>query len=171
MLGSGLLLGTGCAKTATTENGVLMHTDFDRLSGWVGDVPSLTRDKAHSGAYSIVVKPGLERSLGYDNTLSQLCDRRPTKIRLSAWILRTGSPPAAKLLVEIKNHEADTQLAGDSIDLGKEIRQPGTWQRVEHVLLVPQKASADSRLMVYMLGAGASQPTYLDDLTLSLVAE
>jgi hypothetical protein len=170
-LGLGLLLSTGCSKTTTDEQGLLMSNDFDHLSGWLDNAPSLTHDKAHSGTYSVVVKPGIERSLGYDITLGQLSSTRPYKIRISAWVIRTDDQHAAKLIVEIKDPSTGNQVFGDSIDLGKAVQKLNTWQRIEHVITVPPLVSATSHIIVYMSGTGASQPTYLDDLALRLVTK
>lgn len=170
-LGLGLLLGTGCSKTAGDEKDALMSNDFDHLNGWLDDAPSLTRDKAHSGIYSVVVKPGIAHSLGYNITLGQLSSTRPHKIRISAWVMRTGSQNAAKLVVEIKDPATGAQAFWDGIDLGKAVQKPNIWQHIEHVMMVPPMVPATAHIMVYMSGAGASQPTYLDDLALSLVAK
>jgi hypothetical protein len=148
-LGLGLLLSTGCSKTTTDEQGLLMSNDFDHLSGWLDNAPSLT----------------------HDVTLGQLSSTRPHKIRISAWVMRTDDPHAAKLIVEIKDPATGTQVFGDSIDLGKAVQKLNTWQHVEHVITVPPLVSATSHIMVYMSGTGASQPTYLDDLALRLVTK
>lgn len=169
-LGLVLLLG-GCAKNTTDEKDVLTSNDFDHLDGWVGDVPSLTREKAHSGAYSVVVQPGLEYSLGYSNPLGRLSITRPDKIRVSAWVMRTGDQNAAKLVTEIKDPANGNKLLWQALDLGKEVKKLNEWQHVEQVITVPPAVAATHRIMVYMWGAGAGQPTYLDDLTLSQVAK
>lgn len=148
-----------------------MSNDFDHLDGWVGDVPSLTRDKAHSGTYSVVVKPGIEYSLGYNNLLGRLSSTRPDKLRVSAWVMRTGDQNAAKLIVEIKDPATGARALWDGIDLGKEVPKLNTWQHIEHVITVPPTVASTSRIMVYMWGVGAGQPTYLDDLTISHVAK
>ncbi|QKG58350.1 hypothetical protein GKZ68_17975 [Hymenobacter sp. BRD128] len=170
-LGLGLLLGSGCSKTSAEEKDVLTSNDFDHLDGWVGDVPSLTREKAHSGAYSIVVQPGIEYGLGYSNPLGRLSTMRPDKIRISAWVMRTGDQNAAKLVAEIKDPATGAKALWEAIDLGKEVPKLNEWKHIEHVITVPPTVSATSRIMVYMWGAGAGQPTYLDDLTLSQVAK
>jgi hypothetical protein len=171
-LGLGVLLGTSCSKATTNEEDTLMRNDFDHLSGWLENIPSLTQDKAHSGAYSVVVKPGVERSLSYDITLGQLSSTRPYKIRISAWALRTGDQQAAKLVVEIKDPDKEgAQVLRDSIDLGKKVQKLNTWQRVEHIIAVPPLVPASSHIMVYMQGVKTGQPTYLDDLALSLVVK
>jgi hypothetical protein len=170
-LGLTLLLSTGCSQPVAENKDALMSNDFDHLSGWLDDAPSLTRDKAHSGAYSVVVKPGLDRSLNYDITLGQLSTTRPHKIRLSAWAMRTGNQGAAKLLVEIKDPATGAQAFREDIDLGKEVQKLNTWQHIEHVLEVPPLVPATAHIIVYMQRAGASQPTYLDDLALSRLAK
>jgi len=170
MLGLGLLLG-GCAKSDTEDKDVLTSNDFDHLDGWVGDVASLTRDKAHSGAYSVVVKPGIEYGLGYNNPLGRLSTTRPDKMRISAWIMRTGDQNAAKLVMEIKDPAGVAKPFWEALDLSKEAPKLNEWQHIEHVITVPPTVSATSRIMVYMWGAGAGQPTYLDDLTLSAAAK
>lgn len=170
-LGLSLLLSSGCSKTTAEEKDVLTSNDFDHLDGWVGDVPSLTRDKAHSGAYSLVVKPGLEYSLGYSNPLGRLSTTRPDKIRVGAWVMRTGDANSAKLVIEIKDPTTGEKAFWDGIDLAKEAPKLNAWQHIEHEIAVPPTVSANSRIQVYMWGAGVGQPTYLDDLTLSQVAK
>ncbi|RZK61549.1 MAG: hypothetical protein EOO59_04780 [Hymenobacter sp.] len=170
-LGLGLLLASGCSGTATDDKDVLTSNDFDHLDGWVGDVASLTRDKAHSGAYSVVVKPGLEYSLGYSNPLGRLSTTRPDKIRIGAWVMRTGDQNSAKLIVEIKDPATNEKALWEAVDLKQEVPKLNAWQHIEHVITVPATVSATSRIMVYMWGAGAGQPTYLDDLTLSQAAK
>jgi hypothetical protein len=171
VLGLGLLLGTSCSKTAADEQDSLMSNDFDHLTGWIEDVSSLTRDEAHSGTYSVVVKPGIERSLVYNITLGQLSRTRPHKVSVSAWVMRTGDQNAAQLIVKIKDPITGAQVFGDSINLGRKVHKTNNWQRIEHIIEVPPMVSATSHIMVYMSGVGGSQPTYLDDLALNLVAK
>jgi hypothetical protein len=168
--GLGTLFISSCSRDTVYGNGVLMRSDFDHLTGWIGDTSSLTRDKAHSGAYSLVVKPGAARSLGYDAVLGQLCSSRPDKLYVSAWVMRTGNQNATKLVVEIKDPDANNQVFREDIDLGKEVQKLDTWQRLEHAVAVPPKVSANAHIMLYLSGAEAGQPTYLDDLALSLNA-
>jgi hypothetical protein len=170
-LGLALLLSSGCSKTSAEEKDVLTSNDFDHLDGWVGDVPSLTREKAHSGAYSIVVQPGIDYSLGYSNPLGRLSTSRPDKIRISAWVMRTGDQNSAKLVAEIKDPTTGAKALWEAIDLSQQVRKLNEWKHIEHVITVPPTVSATSRIMVYMWDAGAGQPTYLDDLTLSQVAK
>jgi hypothetical protein len=147
-----------------------MRSDFDHLNGWIGDTSSLTRNEAHSGSYSLVVKPGAARSLGYDAVLGQLCSSRPDTIYVSAWVMCTGNQAATKLVVEIKDPDAGDQVFRKDIDLGKEVQKFSTWQRLEHAVVVPPKVSANAHIMVYLSGAETGKPTYLDDLVLSLNA-
>jgi hypothetical protein len=170
LFGLGTLFISSCSRDTVYGNGVLMRSDFDHLNGWIGDTSSFTRDKAHSGAHSLVVKPGAARSLGYDAVLGQLCSSRPDKIYVSAWIMRTGNQNATKLVVEIKDPDAGDQVFREDIDLGKEVQKLSTWQRFEHGVVVPPKVSANAHIMVYLSGAETNQPTYLDDLVLSLNA-
>ncbi|MBO2030045.1 hypothetical protein J4D99_01475 [Siccationidurans ginsengisoli] len=148
-----------------------MSNDFDHLDGWVGDAASLIREQAHSGAYSVVVKPGTDYSLGYSNPLGRLSAARPDKIRISAWVMRTGGPQAAMLVVEIKDPATGAKILWDGLDLGKKVSKLNEWQHIDHVIEVPPTVSANSRIMVYMWTAGANQPTYLDDLTVSPVTD
>lgn len=168
-LGLGLLLGSGCSKSGSDDKDVLTSNDFDHLDGWAGDVPSLTRDKAHSGAYSVMVKPGMDYSLGYSNPLGRLSLTRPDKIRVSGWILRAGDQNAAKLVIEITDPITKAAILWDGIDLGKEAPKVNTWQHIEHDITVPPTASATSIIKAYLWRTDANQPTYLDDLTISQI--
>lgn len=145
-----------------------MSSDFDHFNGWISDASSLTRDKAHSGAYSLVVKPGTEPSLRYDAVLGQLCSSRPDKIYVSAWVWRANSQDAAHIVVEIKDPDTGAPAFRDAIDLGKEVQQFNTWQRIGHAVAVPPMVSATSHMTIHVAAAGTGQPLYLDDLALSL---
>ena len=174
VLGLGLLLGSGCSPTAPDEpnaRDVLASTNFDHLDGWTGDSPSLNRAHAHSGAYSVLVKPGVPYSLGYNNPLGRLSIARPHKLRIDAWVLRSGPFSKSLLVVEVKEPTTDAKIIWDGLDLSKEVPKLNEWQHIRHVVDIPTTVSAASHIGVYLWGADASQPTYLDDLTISRVPE
>lgn len=174
VLGLGLLLGSGCSQTAPDEpnaRDILASNDFDHIDGWAGNMASLTRAHAHSGAYSVMVKPGVPYSLGYSNPLGRLSLARPHKLRLDAWVLRTGPQSKALLVVELNDPATGAKITWEGVDLSKEVPKLNEWQHVHHLVDIPPSVSAASRILVYMWGAGASQPTFLDDLTISQVLE
>jgi hypothetical protein len=170
----GLLLGSGCSPTAANEpdtRDILASNDFDHLDGWTGETPSLTRAQAHSGAYSLVVKPGIPYSLGYSNPLGRLSEARPHRLRFDAWVLRSSPLSKSFLVVELKDPATGARIIWEGIDLSQQAPKLGEWQRIRHLVNVPATVSAAFRIGVYMWGADASQPTYLDDLTISRVPE
>jgi hypothetical protein len=170
----GLLLGSGCSQTVSDEPNtwdILASNDFDHIDGWAGDMSSLSRAYAHTGAYSVMVKPGVPYSLGYSNPLGRLSLARPHKLRLDAWVLRPDLQSKALLVMEVKDPATNAKIIWEGVDLRKEAPKLNEWQHIHHLVDIPASVSAASRILVYMWGADASQPTYLDDLTISQVLE
>ena len=79
--------GCGGKSDVETDPNLLVNNDFETIAGWLPEGPSatLSRDKAHSGHYSIKVDAAHEYSLTYKAALGQLHDTRIKKINISAW--------------------------------------------------------------------------------------
>lgn len=164
------LVGCGHPATSTTTNR-LAGNDFENVDGWTGDAPppSLTRDQAHSGAYSVVVRPGVDFSLGYNNPLRRLAPEWPAKLTISAWVLLPNEQATAKLVTELKPASGNgPNLLWDGLDLASTLNVYGKWQHVEKTIVLPEAATADSRLLVYLWRSESKEPAYLDDLEISL---
>ncbi|QKG53972.1 carbohydrate binding domain-containing protein [Hymenobacter sp. BRD67] len=161
-----------CGDSTSTPANSLASNNFESVDGWMGDTPqpSLTKEKAHSGAYSVSVRPGIDYSLGYNNTLGRMSTSRPEKIKISGWVYLPSPQASAQLVTEIKDPTLPTNnvLLWNGIDLKKEVKKFNEWQQVERVITIPATAKATSTLKVYLWRADDSQPVYLDDLSLSL---
>jgi len=161
----------GESTTATPANQVCSN-NFDSVDGWMGDTPTpwLTKEKAHSGTYSISVRPGVDYSLGYGNILGKMSATRPEKLKLTGWVFVPSAQASAQLVVEIKDpaKTTDNGLLWQGIDLKKEVKKFNEWQQVEKVITIPANANATSVFKMYLWRSDSNLPVYLDDLTLTL---
>lgn len=147
-----------------------MHNDFDSLAGWLGVTPppSLTRDKAHSGAYSIKVDSNTEYSISYTKPLGQMSDVRVTKLKIEAWVW-APSPSSSALLVTTFAEPGAKPLSWNGFDVAKAGVKYGEWTHVSKVIEVPPVATTNTLFNIYLWRTNAPQPIYLDDLTVSAV--
>ncbi|SHJ35599.1 hypothetical protein SAMN02745146_2898 [Hymenobacter daecheongensis DSM 21074] len=164
----------GCSpKTDDAQSAnVLAENDFDHLDGWAGDLPALatlSKTKAHSGAYSTSVRPGFDYSLGFSNVLGKLTDRRPQKITISAWVMLPNDQANARLVVEIKDPNKSDDLLYKALELRSVVKKYNEWQQVEQTIEMPATAAVTSRLLVYLWRADSNEPVYLDDMKISRV--
>ncbi|MBJ6107447.1 carbohydrate binding domain-containing protein [Hymenobacter sp. BT523] len=157
-----LAAASGCASPSTPEN-QLLGNDFESLDGWGTESPSLTREKAHSGQYSIKIQKGIEYSLTYKNLLAKLSPEKITKIRVSGYVYIT-KPTDAKLAVQLMKTAADGTEFNEGINLGEAVKKVGEWTKVEKEFTLPADAAPSNQLRVYMWGAGNDDTVYLDDL-------
>jgi len=147
-----------------------MHNDFDSLAGWLGMTPppSLTREKAHSGTYSIKVDSNTEYSIGYTKPLGQMSAARVTKLRLEAWVW-VPSPASSALLVSTLAEPGAKPLSWNGFDVAKAVTKYSEWVHVSKVIDVPAAATINTLFNIYLWRATAPQPIYLDDLKISAV--
>lgn len=164
------LASCGGSETASAPADQITKNDFESLDGWVNDPTTLTKEKAHSGAYSIVVKPGLDYSLGYVNTLGKMSASRPEKLKITAWVFVPNAQTPAKLVAQLTDpsKQTDNVLLWQGIELNKKVKKFNEWQEIEDYITVPAGAQATSQFRAYLWRADAPQPVYLDDLNLSL---
>lgn len=159
-------------SSPSSSEKLLAANDFEQLAGWIGDNPAgatLTTDKAHSGKYSVVVKPGSDYGLGYGNVLSKLSGTRPAKIAVSAWVLVPNKDAGAVLVTEIKDPATNKTLLWAGLDCGKQVKKFNEWQKVEKTIDIPAEATAASRIQIYPWRGGGGQPVYVDDVEVRLV--
>jgi hypothetical protein len=172
----GALLFTGCSSSPseTTATGPLAANDFENVDGWLADSPALAtlnRDRAHSGAYSTMVAPGMDFSLGYNNMLKNLAPEWPAKLTVSAWVLVPNEQAAAKLVTEIKRGPTNSAgLLWEGLELNKAVKIYNKWQYVEQTITLPPSATPNSRILVYLWRAESKVPVYLDDLKIALAS-
>ena len=165
-----IILASSCDPHTTSDDTVLMHNDFESLTGWLGQAPqpSLTTERAHSGRYSLKVDKATEFSLSYATTMGQLSTSRLTKLKLDAWVFAPSADAGALLVTNfsdgIPTHKA---LLWNGFDVVKASQQYGEWVHVSQVLDMPAALTADTQLGIYLWRNKGELPTYLDDLTIS----
>ena len=175
-LGATYALGlAGCGSNGTgadAETNVLASTDFESLDGWLpaDQAATLTREKVHSGKYAIKVDAAHEYSLGFSKPLGQLHDTKPQKIKVSAWVLVPSAEAQAVLVITLGDPTSPTAkpLLWESLALPSVGTPYGTWKEVSKTVTVPAAAGPASRLGIYLWRTGGSQPSYLDDLRVSV---
>lgn len=161
---------TACSSPDTESNStnLLLRNDFDSLAGWTGaESPSLTRERAHSGQYSIKTDKDLEYSLTYVNLLGRLSPVRLTKIKVAAWVF-AAKPGNAQLTVQLtRSLQDNTTIFNQSLDLGETVKKPGEWTYVSKVFALPADISSANQLRIFVWRASAAEPVYLDDLVVT----
>ena len=160
----GLLVATSsCAtKTEKPEN-LLVGNDFEALDGWGIESPSLTREKAHSGQYSIKIQQGIDFSLTYKNLLGKLSPTKISKLRVKGYVYMT-KPTGASLTVQLMKTGADGAEFNQSIALAPKVKKAGEWTEVDQLFELPAEVAPSNQLRIYMWGNVGDSIVYLDDL-------
>ena len=165
-----LALGSCGGSEATKPANLLASNDFESLDGWTGGEvsPSLTREQAHSGVYSVKVDPKVEYSLGYANPLGRLSNSRIAKLKLHGWLFLPSAQAGAQLITQLQNPNDPKSLVYDGLELLNEGKAKGynKWIEFERVVPIPAAATYNTQLKIYLWKAASTQPVYLDDLQL-----
>lgn len=155
---------SGDNSTAAPDKDTLMHNDFESMVGWIPDAVALTKDKAHSGVYSLKVDKQHEYSLGYNYLLGQLSPTRLRGIRVDAWAYAPEKNPAAQLRMAVNNAVGGTPIASEGIEFNSQVKEYGKWVKVSKEFDFPSTASYTSQLVIYLWSAGGTNPAYIDDI-------
>lgn len=162
----------GCNdEAAQAPAGQITFNDFEAVDGWSTGVPvpSLTKEKAHSGTYAIRVAPGLDYSTGYNNLLGKISTTRLRKVKVQAWVFVSNPQSTAVLVTQIHSVEQSKDLLWDGLDVTKAAKETNKWVQIEKEVVLPETATYTNQLLVYLWRNGSAQPTYLDDLRISRV--
>lgn len=164
-----LLALAACGKdNSTAENpDVLMTADFDSLVGWIPDASTVTKEKAHSGAYSIKVDPSHEYSLTYTNSLGQLSSSRIRGVKLDAWAFMPNKDATAKLGFLVKDATDGKVALGEGIELKDQVKEYGKWVKISKEINFPASANYSSQIVIFLWKAGSTGPAYVDDIQLT----
>ncbi|MVN76384.1 hypothetical protein GO988_08610 [Hymenobacter sp. HMF4947] len=175
LVGSLGLLAAGCggkSDGADADGKVLLRNDFDNLAGWLGTAPqpSLTRERAHSGQYSIKVDANTEFSLGYASTLGQMSEERITKIKVDAWVLAPNAEAGGLLVTHVGDAPPATKpMLWDGFDVVQAANQKyGDWAHVSKVIDIPAEANANTNFGIYLWRNKGNATTYIDDLVITV---
>jgi hypothetical protein len=160
---------SACSSGSSVKSAdVLASNDFEQLDGWLGSAatPSLNRERAHSGEYSVKVDPKIDYSLGYNNQLGRISPTRLHKLKIHCWVFLSNSKTAVALVTDVSNPDPAKSLVHHSYDLAKATRPKGyhQWIEVEYTIDLPETVTSNSQLVVYLWRADSQEPAYLDDL-------
>ncbi|HEX8425817.1 carbohydrate binding domain-containing protein [Hymenobacter sp.] len=164
---------TACGdKAADKPANQLTHTDFESIDGWLGDNTSnsLTKEKAHSGQYSIKVDPAIEYSIGYNNLLGKLSASKLRKIKVSAWVyLPKGSSDAVLVTQVVDPANATKPILWDGLRLADQVKTNDKWVNVEKEIALPDNVSYANRFNIYLWRTSSPGTAFIDDLSVEKV--
>lgn len=167
---AGLCFITSCGGSAAEDDANLIASnDFEAVVGWMADPNTVSREKAHSGHYSVKVDAGHEFGMGYNLPLGQATARKPHKIRLSAWAYMTDDKSAARLGMQLFDPAAGKETFGDGIKYAEQVKEARKWVKITKDITLPETATSSQQLRVFLWRDGATSPAYLDDLRVSLL--
>ncbi|GAB3827419.1 hypothetical protein GCM10028821_11140 [Hymenobacter jeollabukensis] len=139
------------------------------MAGWVPATPSLTKERARSGLYSIKTDKDIEYSLTYRQLLADVVSSKPRKLRLTGWVNTSGPDADAILSLQILSSKDGSTVFNEGVNVKEQVKKPGSWQQVSHEFVLPEKAISTDELRVFLWRAGSGAPVYLDDVELQLV--
>lgn len=162
--------GCGNDTAPKTANGrVVTENDFENTAGWGVDPALLSREKAHSGVYSITVDPTREFSLTYENALGQLSPQKFTKVRLSAWVYLLSPKGNGVLGMQITDPaQGNKAIGGDGINLAESVKQYNQWVEVSKDMVLPETVTSANHIKVFLWRGVATQAIFADDIRLTI---
>lgn len=167
------LLATSC-KGSDSEVSVpnqIAFNDYEAVVGWTSNTESITRERAHSGIYSVKVGGPTEFGMGYGLELSKAVDHKPHKIHLEAWGFMTDPKATARLGFQLYDPAQNKEVFGDGIDYSTAVQTPGKWIKISKDITLPDNTSSAQQMRVFLWRAGASSPAYVDDIRISEVTQ
>ena len=169
----GLLGLAGCKSSGSSaaDPNQIAFNDFESMMGWAPNVETLSREQAHSGKYSVKVGPGAVFGLGYSTQLNKVFDHKPHKLRISGWGYMSDTRSAARLGFQVFDLTQNKEVYGNGIDYTEAVKTPGKWVEIDKVITLPATVTGEQQMRVFLYGAGASTPAYIDDMRISDVPE
>jgi len=167
---TGLVYLSSCGDSAPTDDANLIgFNNYESVMGWMDAPGSLTRERAHSGHYSVKVDGSNEYAMGYMLPLGKATPRKPHKIRISGWAFMSDANSKAKMALQIADATNGQQKFSDDIAFVDQVKTPGKWVEISKDVTIPDNATSADMLKVFMWRADATSPAFLDDLSISLV--
>jgi hypothetical protein len=156
------------ASRGTEDPAVLTTADFEQSIGWGdADPGSLTTEKAHSGRWSVRVKPEVPFSYTYARTLGDMSTTPLTRMVLEGWALRVAAGSTARLVVQVNTSPTDdTKVFYTAFPVEQAVTKFGEWTAVSVPISLPTSAAGTNKIKVYLWNDQATTATYLDDVTL-----
>lgn len=154
-------------RGATNAN-VLTSADFEQSIGWGdADLASLTTEKAHSGKWSVRVKPDVAFGYTYSRTLGDLSPTPLTRMVLEGWVLREAAGSTAKLVVQVNTSATDeTKVFYTAFPVASAVPKFGEWTAMSVPISLPTSATGTNKIKIYLWNDQGTTATYLDDMSL-----
>ena len=175
LLGVAVALATAlgaCSKdqSADLPEGTVTSNNFENVQGWGGaNEASVTAEKAHSGRYSVMTKPGLDFGYTYVNTLGQMTGGKPKKMTISGWAWVPDKDANAALILDIKHSATNgSQVYYAGMELARTVKKFNEWQKVTKTFDLPDSIASINTCKIYMWRGSSPRPVYLDDVTIQL---
>lgn len=162
----------GCAEdkpASTVEGQVIAANDFESLDGWIPATPTLTREVAHSGKYSVTVGGGNEFGLGYSTILGQVASQKPHKLKLEAWAYLTNINSDATLGLQVADPATGQALFNEGIRLRDQVKKEREWTLVSKEITLPDNITYTNQLKVFPWRGPTADAAYLDDVKVSIL--
>ena len=161
-----------CSKggSADLPEGTVTINNFENVQGWGGaNEASVTAEKAHSGRYSVMTKPGLDFGYTYANTMGQMTGGKPKKITVSGWAWVPDKDANAAIVLDIKHSATNgNQVYYAGMELASTVKKFNEWQEVSKTFVLPDSIASSNVLKVYMWRGSSPRPVYLDDVTIQV---
>lgn len=169
LTGTGLLV-AACSGSDNVKGDLVTRNDFEAVVGWGGNNDgSVTKEKAHSGKYSVKVGPQNEYGYTYANTLGNMSAAKTKSITLSAWVWMPNNQQAATLALSVtRSAEQGASLFYGGIDLNKAVTKFNTWQKVSQTFPMPDSVESTNQLKCYLWRTATNENVYADDITISV---
>lgn len=164
------LASCGGEKVSSPAN-QLAGNDFESVDGWVGDntPTSLTKEKAHSGRYSVKVDPAIEFSMGYNNLLGKLSSSKLRKIKIKAWVNIPSGKAESMIVASVTDPASNNSLMWTGTKLIDQVKVYNKWVEFEKEIALPENVTYSHKLSVYLWRTGANETAFVDDLTIEKV--
>jgi len=156
------------ANRGSEDPAVLTSADFEQSIGWGdADPNSLTTEKAHSGKWSVRVKPDVPYGYTYARTLGDMSSTPLTRLVLEGQVLRVAAGSTAKLVVQVNTSPTDdTKVFYTAFPVEQTVTKFGEWTPVSVPIALPTSAAGTNKIKVYLWNDQATAATYLDDVVL-----
>lgn len=158
-----------CSSAVDSENKIVVKNDFDMLDGWGTCANnSITKERAHSGKYSIKVDQNVEFSVGFQKPLLELMPDKPKKLKLTSWVYSPS--PDGKAVIEFDVIDLDNRKISDaSYKLEEKLRSYKQWVKIKKVITIPDNVQPNHQLRLFLWRANATVPVFMDDITIEWV--
>ncbi|GAB3878050.1 hypothetical protein GCM10028824_39230 [Hymenobacter segetis] len=164
------LAGCGDKNGKSRPDNFLAGNDFEEIEGWNGDAPlpvSLTREKAHSGIYSMRVGPDVEYASGFIGTVGKISPTRLTKIKIKGWVFVPAGQPGGAIVTQVidPDKQGASPLLWEALSLETAVKKRAEWVEIEKTLTMPANLSPTNKLYMYLWrGASPTSVAYIDDM-------